>query len=72
MDGFGMIVTLQEVRYGLWENNTNRTFLQTDFSIKTNIKNIKKKYINFFLLKHKEIVNFLEQCITINEDINPI
>ena len=48
MDGFGMIVTLQEVRYGLWENNTNRTFLQTDFSIKTNIKNIKKKYINFF------------------------
>ena len=33
---------------------------------------IDKKYNNFFLWKHKEIVNFLEQCIIIKKEINPI
>ena len=72
MDGFGIIVNRQEVKYGLWENNTNRRFLETDFSVKTYLKWIDKKYNNFFLLKHKEIVNFLEQCIIIKKEINPI
>jgi len=72
MDGFGIIVNRQEVKYGLWENNTNRRYLETDFSVKTYLKWIDKKYNNFFLLKHKEIVNFLEQCIIIKKDINPI
>ncbi len=72
MDGFGMIVNRQEVKYGLWKNNTNRKFLQSDFSIKTYLKWIDKKYNNFFLWKHKEIVNFLEQCIIIKKEINPI
>ena len=72
INGFGMIVNRQEIKYGLWENNTIRKFLQSDFSIKTYLKWIDKKYNNFFLWKHKEIVNFLEQCIIIKKEINPI
>ena len=72
MDGFGIIVNRQEIKYGLWENNTNRRFFETDFSIRTYLKWIEKKYYNFFLWKHKEFINFLEQCIIIKKEINPI
>ena len=72
MDGFGMIVNRQEIKYGLWENNANRRFLETDFSIKTYLKLTDTKYNNFFSWKHKEFINFLEQCIIIKKDINPI
>jgi hypothetical protein len=72
MDGFGIIVNRQEVKYGLWDNNVKRRFLETDFSIKTYLKWIDKRYNNFFLWKHKEFINFLEQCIIIHKDINPI
>ena len=72
MDGFGMIVNRQEIKYGLWENNANRRFLETDFSIKTYLKLTDTKYNNFFSWKHKEFINFLEQCIAIKKDINPI
>ena len=72
MDGFGMIVNRQEIKYGLWEKNANRRFLETDFSIKTYLKLTDTKYNNFFSWKHKEFINFLEQCIIIKKDINPI
>ena len=72
MDGFGMIVNRQEIKYGLWENNANRRFLETDFSIKTYLKLTDTKYNKFFSWKHKEFINFLEQCIIIKKDINPI
>ena len=72
MDGFGIIVNRQEVKYGLWDNNVKRRFLETDFSVKTYLKWIDKRYNNFFLWKHKEFINFLEQCIIIHKDINPI
>ena len=72
MDGFGMIVNRQEIKYGLWEKNANRRFLETDFSIKTYLKLTDTKYNNFFSWKHKEFINFLEQCIAIKKDINPI
>ena len=72
MEGFGIIVNRQEVKYGLWDNNVKRRFLETDFSIKTYLKWIDKRYNNFFLWKHKEFINFLEQCIIIHKDINAI
>ena len=70
MDGFGMKVTNEEIKYGLWENGINRKYLDTNFALKTYFKWIDKKYKLFFA-KHNEILLFLEQCLFIEKEINP-
>ena len=70
MEGFGMKVTDEEIKYGLWENGMNRKYLETNFALKTYFKWIDKKYKIFFE-KHNEILLFLEQCLYIEKEINP-
>ena len=72
MDGFGMKVTKEEVKYGLWENGIKRKSLENNFALKTYLKWIDKKYVRLFLGKHFQILDFLRQCIMIERDINPI
>ena len=72
MDGFGMKVNKMGIKYGLWENGNKRKYLESTFALKTYIKWIEKKYIKFFVGHQPNIYNFLEQCININNEINPI
>ena len=72
MDGFGMKVTKDEMKYGLWENGIKRKYLESSFALKTYLKWIDKKYARLFLGNHLQILEFLRQCIIIERDINPI
>lgn len=72
MDGFGMKVNCLEIKYGLWENGNKRRYLETDFALKTYIKWIDKKYAKLFLAQQSEILNFLEKCINIENNIYPV
>jgi hypothetical protein len=72
MDGFGMIVTKDEIKYGLWENGIKRKNFGSNFALKTYLKWIDKKYVKFFLRNHLQILEFLRQCVIIEKDINPI
>lgn len=72
MDGFGMKVTKEEVKYGLWENGIKRKYLDSSFALKTYLKWIDKKYVRLFLGSHFQILEFLRQCIMIEKDINPV
>ena len=72
MDGFGMKVNCLEIKFGLWENGNKRRYLETDFALKTYIKWIDKKYTKFFLGQQSTILNFLEKCLNIDNDIYPV
>ena len=72
LDGFGMIITKDEIKYGLWEDGIKRKNLESTFILKTYLKWIDKKYVRLFLGKHLQIIEFLRQCIMIERDINPI
>ena len=72
MDGFGMKVTKDEIKYGLWENGIKRKNLESNFALQTYLKWIDKKYIKLFLGNHIQTLEFLRQCIMIEKDINPI
>ena len=71
-DGFGITVSMIEIKYGLWENGVKRKYLDNNFALKTYIKWIDKQYHKLFLSKHIDLVNLLEQCISIDKKINPI
>jgi hypothetical protein len=72
LDGFGMIITKDEIKYGLWENGIKRKNFGSNFALKTYLKWIDKKYVKFFLRNHLQILEFLRQCVIIEKDINPI
>ena len=63
MDGFGMKINNLEIKYGLWENGKKRKYLDTNFALKIYIRWIDKRYVNYFLKPHSEILNFLEKCL---------
>ena len=72
MDGFGLKVNNLEIKYGLWENGTKRKYLETNFVLKTYIKWIDKKYTKLFLGNKTDILDFMEKCINIDDDIYPV
>ena len=72
MDGFGMKVNKDEIKYGVWENGIKRKYLENNFALKTYLKWIDKKYVRLFLGNHLQILEFLRQCVMIERDINPI
>ena len=63
MEGFGMKINNLEIKYGLWENGKKRKYLDTNFALKIYIRWIDKRYVNYFLKPHSEILNFLEKCL---------
>ena len=72
MDGFGMKVNHNEIKYGLWEKGTKRKFLDANFALKTYIKWINKKYHKLLLGQQVDIINFMENCLNIDNEICPI
>ena len=72
MDGFGMKVSKTEVKYGIWENGIKKKNLDSAFAFKTYIKWMNQSYINLFLSQHNELITFLEKCLMIDKDINPV
>ena len=72
MDGFGMKVNSLEIKFGVWENGIIRKYLESNFAEKTFVKWIEKKYHKLFLGNQSYIKNFLEKCINISDEINPI
>ena len=71
MDGFGMKINNLDIKYGLWENGTKRKYLESSFALKTYIKWIDKKYNKLFLGQQTYIINFMENCLNISNDIYP-
>ena len=72
MDGFGMKVSTAGIKYGIWENGTQRKNLESNFALKTCIKWIDKKYYKLFLANQLDILKFVEKCLNIEDDIFPV
>ena len=71
MDGFGMKVNHNEIKYGLWEKGIKRKYLDANFALKTYIKWIDKKYHKLLLGQQVDIINFIENCLNIDNEIYP-
>ena len=71
MDGFGMKISTNGLKYGIWENGTQRKNLESNFALKTYIKWIDKKYYKIFLSNQIDILKFLEKCLNIEDEIFP-
>ena len=71
-DGFGIKVNGQEIKYGIWENGNKKKYLESNIIFKTYFKWIDKKYNKLFLGNQSDIFRFLDNCININSQINPI
>ena len=72
MDGFGMKVSTNGIKYGIWENGSQRKNLESNFALKTCIKWIDKKYYKLFLSNQLDILKFVEKCLNIEDEIFPI
>ena len=72
MDGFGIKVYGHDVKYGIWENGNKKKYLESNIAFKTYFRWSDKKYNKLFLAPQTEIFKFLDNCININEQINPI
>ena len=72
MDGFGIKVNGQEIKYGIWENGNKKKHLESNLVFKTYFKWIDKKYNKLFLGHQSDIFKFLDKCLNISDQINPL
>ena len=71
MDGFGMKVNNIEIKYGLWENGSKKKIIERTF-LKTYLRWIDKKYYKLILGNRLDILKYIEKCVNIDDEINPI
>jgi len=72
MDGFGIKVNGQEIKYGIWENGNKKKYLESNLVFKTYFKWVDKKYNKLFLGHQSDIFKFLDKCLNISDQINPL
>ena len=68
MDGFGMMVHNNEIKYGIWENGFKKKSLENNNSLYSYAKWMNKRYNKLFLEKPKGIFDFLDNICTINNE----
>ena len=66
MDGFGLRVINNDIKYGIWENGYRKKFIESNFALKTYSKWIDNKYIRLFFAPKQTILDFLDDILIIN------
>lgn len=70
MDGFGMRIFNSEIKYGIWENGFKKKYLENNLALKTYAKWMDKKYNKLFMEKPQKILEFMENILNINNEID--
>ena len=70
MDGFGMKIYNNDIKYGIWENGFRKKYIESNLAIKTYGKLIDKKYNNIFFETKHNIIDFLDDIFNFNINNN--
>jgi hypothetical protein len=65
MDGFGIRVTNNDIKYGIWENGFRKKYIESNLALKIYGKWIDNKYIRLFFSPKQTIIDFLDDILNI-------
>ena len=70
MDGFGMKIYKNDIKYGIWENGFRKKYIESNLALKTYGKIIDKKYNKLFFETKYKLIDFLDDIFSININNN--
>ena len=70
MDGFGMKIHNNEIKYGIWENGFRKKYIESNLALKTYGKLIDKKYNKIFFETKNKLIDFLDYIFSFNINNN--